>query len=210
MRWWKVTLLVGCLVAAGANLLVLTGGGASSGPTVREPDCVLVLGAGLTPQQTPSLVLEDRLQVALDLHRAGAARKILVSGDHRTAAYDEPNAMRAWLEARGVPAADIYLDHAGLDTYSSMWRARHVFGARRMVVTTQHFHLARALWTARALGIDADGVAADRRVYRGTVWQHARELASRTKAVIDVAIHRRPRHAGPPVPLTSEASTTRG
>jgi SanA protein len=199
--------------ALGALALVLASNGwvLSGGrqATVESPDCALVLGAGVHPDGSPSMVLGDRLEEALSLYRSGRVRRILVSGDHRTVVHDEPNAMRTWLEAHGVPEEDIFMDHAGLDTYSSMWRAKHVFGASRVVIPTQQFHLPRALWLARSLGMEAEGAPADRRTYRGAVWFQLRELLSRPKAFAEVSIHRSPRHAGPPISLKGDGRVTR-
>lgn len=200
------------LAVAGANLAVIRGGsGASLRPVATEPaDCAVVLGAGLRDDGSPSDVLRDWLDESLALYRARRVKRLIVSGDHRTAAYDEPNAMRVYLEANGVPAEAIFMDHAGLDTYSSMWRARHVFGATRIVVVTQQFHLARAVWCARALGMDAEGSAADRHVYRGIAWLEVREVVSRTKALLDVTLGRTPRHEGPPIDLGGDGRVTAG
>jgi vancomycin permeability regulator SanA len=192
---------------ATANVVVLRSEAAiESGPA----DCALVLGAGVLPDGRPSDVLRDRLDEALAVWREGRVRRILVSGDHQRPGYDEPNAMRRYLEARGVPSEAIFMDHAGLDTYSSVWRARNVFGVERVVVVTQRFHLARAMWLSRALGLEAEGRAADRRLYRGMVWLELREIASRTKAVLDVELGRAPRHAGPRIPLDGDGRGTAG
>ena len=201
-------LAVGAAGVVAANLAVLDGG--SGGQVAGSPDCALVLGAGVRDDGTPSDVLRDRLDEALALYRAGRVTKIIVSGDHQSPGYDEPNAMRVYLEANGVPAPAIFLDHAGLDTYSSMWRARHVFGASRIVVVTQRFHLARAVWCARSLGMEAEGAAADRHLYRGIAWLQLREVVSRTKAFVDVRVGRQPRHAGPAVDLNGDGRVTAG
>lgn len=192
-----------------ANAVVLAGGGDAQ-RSLPQADCVLVLGAGVRDDGSPSDVLRDRLDEALALWRAGRAARILVTGDHRAHEYDEPNTMRAYLEANGVPPEVIFMDHAGVDTYSSMWRARHVFGASRVLVVTQRFHLARSVWVARSLGMEAEGRAADRRTYRGIGWLHAREIGSRTKAVVDVAVGREPRHRGPRIPLDGDGRVTAG
>lgn len=210
-RRHRITLTLAAAIALavlGANLAVLDGG--SGGRVAGSVDCALVLGAGVRDDGSPSDVLRDRLDEAIDLHRAGRVTRIIVSGDHRTPHYDEPNAMRVYLEANGVPSSAIFMDHAGLDTYSSMWRARHVFGASRIVVVTQQFHLARAVWCARALGMEAEGSAADRHVYRGIAWLQMREVVSRTKAFVDVTVGRAPRHAGPAVDLTGDGRVTAG
>jgi len=213
MRYWLgigAAIVLGLAMVGVANALVLRGGRGLSRGAIKEPDCVLVLGAGLTPDGRPSGVLEDRLEEALAIYNAGRTKKILVSGDHARPEYDEVNAMRVWLEERGVPRADIFLDHAGFDTYSSIWRAKHVFGAERIIVVTQRFHLARALWVARAIGMDAEGSAADRHVYAAGRWFAAREVISRTKAVVDIAVRRSPRHAGPKIDLDGDGSQTEG
>jgi vancomycin permeability regulator SanA len=207
----RLALSVLGVLAAGVlavNVAVLHGGrgGQLEGPI----DCALVLGAGVRDDGTPSDVLRDRLDEALALYRSGRVRRVLVSGDHRSAGYDEPNTMRRYLEAAGVPPEAIFMDHAGLDTYSSMWRARHVFGASRVVVVTQRFHLARAVWCARALGMEAEGSAADRHLYRGIAWLQAREIVSRTKAFVDVTVGRAPRHDGPTVDLAGDGRVTAG
>jgi len=200
------------LAVACANLALIRGGSdASHRPVATEPaDCAVVLGAGLRDDGSPSDVLRDRLDESLALYRAGRVKRLIVSGDHRTPAYDEPNAMRVYLEGNGVPAEAIFMDHAGLDTYSSMWRARHVFGATRIVVVTQQFHLARAVWCARALGMEAEGSAADRHAYRGIAWLQMREVVSRTKALLDVTVGRTPRHDGPPIDLSGDGRVTAG
>jgi len=207
--------LAGTIAVAvvGANLTVLRGGSDASRRPVAGPlDCAVVLGAGLRDDGSPSDVLRDRLDESLVLYRTGRVRRILVSGDHRTPSYDEPNAMRVYLEANGVPAEAVFMDHAGLDTYSSMWRARHVFGATRVVVVTQEFHLARAVWCARALGMEAEGSAADRHAYRGIAWLQMREVVSRTKAFVDVTVGRTPHHdgAGARIDLAGDGRVTAG
>jgi vancomycin permeability regulator SanA len=173
------------------NLVVLRGGRAEA--SARHVDMIVVLGAGVRGD-VPSDVLRDRLETALALYRAGRASRILVTGDHARADYDEPGAMARWLVAAGVPKRAIVLDHAGFDTYSSIVRAREVFGVTHAIVVTQRFHLARALWVARSVGIDAEGAEADRQSYRGAAWFEARELLSRTKAWVDVVVGRRPRY----------------
>jgi SanA protein len=195
------------VIAVNATVLV---GGRSTAALAPPLDCALVLGAGVGEDGTPSWVLHDRLDASLALYNAGRVQKIIVSGDHQTHVYDEPNAMRVWLEARGVPASAIFMDHAGVDTYSSVWRAKHVFGASRLVIVTQQFHLPRALWVARSLGMEAEGARADRRLYRGAAWFQMREVISRTKAFVDVTSGRTPHHVGPRIPLDGDGRVTAG
>ena len=121
---------------------------------------VLVLGAGVYSDGEPTSVLEARLQTALSLWRAGKVRWFLVSGDNRTLSYNEPQAMRKWLLKQGVPPLLIVNDYAGRRTYDSLRRARDVFGQRKVVIVTSDFHMARALYLAKALGLEAYGVPA--------------------------------------------------
>lgn len=194
------------MIAANAVVII---GGRTRGP-VRAP-VALVLGAGLTPSGQPSLMLRDRLEAAASIYRAGRVEKILASGDHGTVEHDEVGVMRARLVELGVADEDVFTDHAGFDTWSSAVRARKVFGARKVVVITQRFHLARAVWLARRAGLDAQGVAADRHAYgeRGTV-ARVRELFARVKAVGEAAVGREPHHLGPRIDLEGDGRVTKG
>jgi len=113
-----------------------------------------VLGAQVYSDGTPSPVLRDRLDYALVLYNSGKANKILVSGDHGTKGYDEVNVMKAYLMEKGVPREDIFMDHAGFDTYDSMHRAKSVFCVESLLISTQDFHIKRAIYIGRRLGID--------------------------------------------------------
>ncbi|MBI2394419.1 MAG: YdcF family protein [Deltaproteobacteria bacterium] len=185
-----------CAASLACNVVVVRGGRAMPAP-IEGAEVIVVLGAGIGPDGSVSQVLGDRLETALALYRAGRAPRLLLTGDHSSAEYDEVAAMRRWLEQRGVPRDALLLDGAGVDTFSSISRARTVYGVGRAIVVTQAFHLPRAVWLARAMGIDADGVAADLRPYRGAVWFELREVISRTKAWLDVSIGRTPRRLDP-------------
>jgi vancomycin permeability regulator SanA len=207
-RWLGASLFASIALAVVVNAVVLHGG--DDGKVAGVADCAVVLGARVYEDGTPSEVLRDRLDEALVLWREHRVKRIVVSGDHATSLYDEPNAMRAYLEARGVPPEIIFMDHAGFDTYSSMWRAKHVFGATRIVVVTQRFHLPRALWVARSLGMEAEGRAADHHVYRSIAWMQMREIGSRTKAFLDVTVRRTPHKVGPRIDLEGDGRVTAG
>ncbi len=125
----------------------------------------IVFGAGVWPDGRLSAILEDRVYTAVQLYRAGKVEKLLMTGDNRFIEYNEPGHMRAYALSLGVPDEDIVLDYAGRRTYDSCYRARHIFGVSSAILVTQAYHLDRALFTARALGIDAVGVAADRQPY---------------------------------------------
>lgn len=153
---------------------------------VRHADAILVLGAKVFPDGRPSDVLRDRLEAALRLYRRGVARTVLLTGDHAEPGYDEPGAMAAWLVLHGVPKDALVQDGLGLDTYSSMARAKGTYRMNRVVVVTQAFHLPRALYLARALGLESQGVVADARRYRKGAYYEVREVASRVRAFVDV------------------------
>jgi SanA protein len=177
---------------------------------VPSRTAAIVPGCRVYPDGTPSAVLADRLAAALDVYRAGKVRKILVSGDHGAPEYDEVAAMRAWLEARGVPPEDVFSDHAGFRTLDTMVRAAEVFGVDGAVVCTQEFHLARSVYLARRAGIDAVGVPADRRVYRGERLSRVRETYARAAAFVDTRVlGTGPRFVGPRIPITGDGRVTR-
>jgi SanA protein len=106
-------------------------------------------------------MLEERAKTAFDLYKSGLVKKLLVSGDNRTATYNEVMPIRKYLLESGVPADDIFTDFAGLNTYDSMYRARKIFGATDVLVVSQSFHLPRAIYAARNVGLNAYGVPAD-------------------------------------------------
>lgn len=132
-----------------------------------DVDCVLVLGCGVHPDGRPSDMLADRVACGVALYENGTSPKLLMSGDHGRADYDEVTVMREAAVQAGLPKDDVFMDHAGFSTYESMYRARDVFGAKRIVVVSQGYHLYRALYVAERLGLDAYGVPADLRPYAG-------------------------------------------
>jgi SanA protein len=175
------------------------------------PRCqvAIVLGAGVRPGGEPSDALADRLQTGIDLYRAGLVGKLLLSGDHGQRGYDEVNAMRRYAVAAGIPRRDVFLDHARFRTFDTMYRARDVFEVGECIVVTQRFHLARAVYTARTLGLTAWGCEADRRRYVGEPKLAAREWLARCKAVLDLhVLDKRPRYLGSPIPITGDGRAT--
>ncbi len=171
-------------------------------------DCILVLGAGVYADGTPTPMLADRLDCALSLYEEGKAPKILVSGDHGQDHYDETNAMKDYLTARGVPSADVFMDHAGFNTYDSIYRARDIFGVERAVIVTQKYHLYRALYIADRLGISAQGVAADTRYYHGQPYREVREMAARCKDVIQCVFKPQAALMGETIPISGDGDIT--
>jgi SanA protein len=208
-----VRVAVPALLVAVANAIVVLGSGGSVERVDDAPHAqfALVLGAQVRSDGSMSGMLADRVAVAGELYRAGKVDRVLVSGDHGRAVYDEPNTMKRALVAAGVPEEDIFTDHAGFDTWDSVVRARKVFQARSALVVTQGFHMPRAVWLARHAGLDAHGVVADRHDYGRQGQKSAlREVLGRVKAVGNVAAGTKPRFLGPPVPITGDARASDG
>lgn len=174
----------------------------------RPSDCILVLGASVMPDGTPSPILADRLDVGAQLYFAGVAPKVIVSGDNREASYNEPTAMKAYLVGLGVPSEDIFCDHAGYNTYDSMWRARNIFGVERIVVVTQTYHEYRALFTARGLGMQITGVPSDLRAYAHQRYYDFREIPARMKDVWLLVAGAKATVMGDPVALDQSGDVT--
>ncbi|MCP4403969.1 MAG: hypothetical protein GY801_42520 [bacterium] len=172
----------------------------------------LILGAKVYQGGRLSHMLEDRVLTGLELYRQGKVKKLLLSGDHGRKAYDEVNAMRNYLLKKGVPPQDIFMDHAGFNTYNSMYRARDVFQVQDVIVVTQEFHVPRSVYIARALGLDAVGVTADRRVYmRSTqLKSDSREILARVKAFLDVNRRVKPKFLGTEIPIQGDGRKTLG
>jgi vancomycin permeability regulator SanA len=154
-------------------------------PAVHLP--VLILGAGVLPDREPTQVLQSRLDTGLELFRQGKGSWFLVSGDNRALNYNEPKAMRKWLVRRDVPPELVISDYAGRRTYDSLRRAQAVFGLQRMIIVTSDFHLARALYLARRLGLDAYGVPApsEAQPLRRRLYLYGREYVARHLATWD-------------------------
>lgn len=164
-------------------------------------DCILVLGCGVYADGSPTPMLNDRLTRAVELYQAGWSDKILMSGDNRSQYYNELATMHRVAREHGVPEEDIVLDYAGLSTYDSIYRAKEIFGVRRMVIVTQEYHIYRALHTARALEIDAWGVYAERRDYRGQFGRELREVLARDKDFVLALLKPPATILGEPEPL---------
>ena len=175
-----------------------------------DVDCVVVLGCGVKPDGQPSDMLADRIAQGIALYERGASPKLLMSGDHGRSDYDEVNTMRNVAVEAGVPADDVFMDHAGFSTYESMYRARDVFQAKRIVIVSQKYHLYRALYVAERLGLDAYGVAADLRPYAGQEAREVREILARDKDFLTSIVQPLPTFLGDPILLSGSGSATEG
>ena len=176
----------------------------------KEADCILVLGCGVRPDGTPSFMLQDRLNRSLELYNLGAAPKLLMSGDHSRVDYDEVGAMKDFAMDQGVPSDAVFMDHAGFSTYESMYRARDIFGVQRVIIVSQAYHLPRAVYDARALGLDAWGVAAEDICYRGQLLRDLREILARNKDFFYCRTQPEPTFLGDPIPISGSGDLTNG
>ncbi len=172
-------------------------------------DCILVLGCGVYGS-TPSHMLEDRLLQGIELYENGASGKMLMSGDHGRENYDEVNVMKDFATERGVASENVFMDHAGFSTYESMYRAKEIFKAEKILIVTQDYHLYRAIYDARALGLEAYGVASDPRSYSGQLYRDIREILARNKDFVYSIIKPEPTYLGEAIPVQGNGNQTNG
>ncbi len=208
-----------CLCILGISALVVINGAVkiSTGDqilTAEESvqlegiDCILVLGCGVREDGTPSDMLHDRLLRGVELYGLGAAPKLLMSGDHGQEHYDEVAVMKQFAMDRDVPSQDIFMDHAGFSTYESIYRAKEIFQADKILIVTQKYHLYRALHIANRLGIEAYGVDADYRTYAGQTARDLREVLARVKDWAKCIFKPEPTFLGDAIPVSGDGNLT--
>lgn len=176
--------------------------------TEKQIDAVLVLGAQVKPDGSLSKMLKERLDTGISIYKAGLTDRMIMSGDHGSDDYDEVNAMKSYAIGQGVPSECIFMDRAGFSTYESMYRAKEIFEAENLVVVTQKYHMYRALYDAKALGIEAKGVICDTKVYRGDRYRKLREAAARIKDVGYTIAKPKPTYLGDVIPVTGNGDVT--
>ena len=163
-------------------------------------DCILVLGCHVRSQY-----LADRLTTAFGLYDMGASPKLLMTGDHGREVYDEVNYMLDKAEEHGIERKDVFTDHAGFSTYESIYRAKEIFGAKRIIIVTQEYHLYRALYLAEKLGIEAYGVSASLHGYGSQDYQDMRESLARMKDFFYALVKPEPTFLGDSIPISGDA-----
>lgn len=228
-KWLKRTLLIfvfagiaGLLLVTGLNLWVMGNarsliyGISSQGDPYNKEnpyrfseshDCIIVLGAGLRDGK-PSPMLKDRLDKGISLYKAGAAPKLLMSGDHGRTDYNEVQVMKQYAIDAGVPSEDVFMDHARFSTYESMIRARDIFGVTSPIVVTQKYHLYRAVYIGKSLGIPCLGVATDDFAYGGQFYRSLRECLARCKDVLTTHLGTPPTYGGEQIPISGNGDIT--
>ena len=174
---------------------------------LKDIDCIIILGAGIWGD-SPSPMLQDRLLQGIDLYEKGVSSKIIMSGDHGREEYDEVNVMKQYAIDNGVPSEDIFMDHAGFSSYESIYRAKEIFGAKKVVIVTQKYHLYRALHIANSLGLEAYGVGADPRQYVGAIYREIREILARNKDFVKCLFKPEPTYLGESIPVSGSGDVT--
>ena len=173
-------------------------------------ECIMVLGAAVRPDGTPSPMLQERLDTGIELYKRGVAPKLLMSGDNSSdrETYDEVWNMKAYAVAAGVPSEDVFCDHAGLCTYDRAYRLYHVFGVRKAVVVSQRSHLYRALYDTASFKIEAVGVPCDQEEHGVRIVYYVRELAARLSDFVKVLTRQNATYLSEPVSLDQSGDVT--
>jgi vancomycin permeability regulator SanA len=199
-----IGLSVNLIVKIATKKQLITEGEASK---LEDVDCILILGAGVE-NGMPSPMLEDRLIIGINLYRSGASNKIIMSGDHGKDNYDEVNTMKQFAIDREIPSEDVFMDHAGFSTYDSIYRVKEIFGAKKIIIVTQDYHLFRALYIAKSLGLEAYGVKANPRTYVGQPMRDVREVIARNKDFIKCIFKPKPTYLGDKISLKGSGDVT--
>ena len=213
-------LIITCLCLGAAGLLILIGINLRVKGTVKgrivetdglpdeEFDCIMVLGCQVKEGGKPSHMLRDRLQRGVETYQYGASEKLLMSGDHGRTDYNEVETMKQYAIDEGVESENIFMDHAGFSTYESIYRAKEVFGVKKMVIITQEYHLYRALYIAEKLGIEAYGVASDYHIYAGQFMRDLREILARAKDFVTTIVKPEPTYLGDFIDIHGDGNVT--
>lgn len=215
----SIIIVLICLAAVGASLVfgvnayvknsqksdIITTEDASK---LENVDCIIVLGCQVHDDGTPSDMLRDRLDRAIELYNSGAASKIIMSGDHGRENYDEVNTMKKYAVYAGIPEEDVFMDHAGFSTYETIYRARDIFCVKKAIIVTQDYHLYRSLYIADKLGVEAYGVGSDYHLYTGQFNREVREILARDKDFIKTIFKPEPTYLGEKIPVSGDGNLT--
>lgn len=222
MKLYKIakrTVII-CICIGVAGLIALLGINSHIKYTVKERivesddlpeadiDCILVLGCQVKEGGEPSDMLRDRLQRGVEVYELGIADKLLMSGDHGRTDYNEVKTMKQYAVDKGIDSENVFMDHAGFSTYESIYRAKEVFGVKKMIIVTQKYHLYRALYIAEQLGVDAYGVASDYHTYVGQSMRDLREVLARTKDFVTTVTKPEPTYLGDFIDIHGDGNIT--
>lgn len=212
IKYVTIVLIVMIVIVLGINFYVKLSTkkqiiGNKDDSRLKDVDCIIVLGAGVWGDK-PSPMLEDRLLEAISLYENNTSSKIIMSGDHGREEYDEVNTMKNFAIEKGVPSENIFMDHAGFSSYESIYRAKEIFEAKKVVIVTQEYHLYRSLYVANKLGLEAYGVGADPRTYRGQAYRELREILARDKDFVKCIFKPKPTYLGDTIPVNGNGDVT--
>ena len=174
----------------------------------EKADAVLVLGAQVKPDGSPSKMLKERLDTGIMVYKSGLTDRMIKSGDPGREDYDEVNTMKNYAVSQGVPSEHIFMDHAGFSTYESMYRAKEIFQAENLIIVTQEYHIYRALYDAKAMEIRAKGVVCDTAVYSGDKYRKFRESVARVKDAGFAVLKPKPTFLGDVIPVSGDGNIT--
>ncbi len=180
----------------------------SSINNIPNTKVAIIFGAGIHNNK-PSKYLKDRLDAGISLYKSKKANKILLSGDNGRDEYDELTVMKLYCFEHGVDTTKIYIDYAGFDSYSTMYRAKHIFKVDTAILVSQAYHLNRCVYLGNALGVKSYGFIADAGIYQGYKYYALREKFSISKSTLDVLRHRKPKYLGEPVDINGESNYTK-
>lgn len=182
----------------------------SEAEKLGDVDCIIVLGAGVNRDGSMSSVLHQRVSAGSKLYYAGVSDRLLLSGDHSRKDYNEVGVMKAYMTEKGIPESVVFTDHAGFDTYDTMYRARDIFKAKKVLIVTQDFHVSRAVYIARSLGLEAYGYACDGKNTFAGFRNEGRETVARAKYVLNSMFKPQPKYLGEEIPIWGDASASNG
>lgn len=175
---------------------------------LKDVDCIIVLGCKVYDDGKPCPLLSDRLERGTELYNQGVSKKLLMSGDHGKTDYNEVFTMKKYATDKGINSGDVFMDHAGFSTYETMYRAKDIFKAKKVVIVTQNYHLYRALYIAKALGLEAYGVSSDYNVYSGQNFREVREILARDKDFVTSIFKPEPTYLGEAIPVSGNGNAT--
>ncbi|MDE6141551.1 MAG: YdcF family protein, partial [Bacilli bacterium] len=173
----------------------------------NDYDCILVLGAGVRNGE-PSKMLKERLDTGIEIYNEGLISTFIMSGDHGQVNYDEVNVMKNYALDNDIPSSAVFMDHAGFSTYDSLYRAKYVFGVKKVLIVTEKYHLYRALFIADRLGIEAKGVDATKEIYYGQTGREIREFLARNKDFFKTLIKPKAKYVGSGISLDQDGDVT--
>ncbi|SDP40374.1 protein SanA, affects membrane permeability for vancomycin [Clostridium gasigenes] len=204
-----VILIFISVVGAIAAIMIVQKNGQKNITTIeslnQNADAIIVLGAGVKDDGSPSDILEDRLKTAIEVYNSGVCSKFILSGDHGRESYNEVSVMKEYIINNcDVEEKNVFLDHAGFSTYDSIYRAKDIFEVENAIIITNEYHLPRALYLAKKMGINANGISSDIRNYLFIESYKSREKLAQLKDFVYINLLKpEPKFLGESIPVSS-------